>query len=469
MLENLRKYSVFKYFEEISKIPRKSGNEQEIVKYLVNFAKERNLKYYTDKYNNIVIIKEASKGQEFKKAVAIQAHTDMICEKQDDVQHDFLNDPLELYIEGDYIKAKGTTLGADNGIGVAYILALLDSDDIISPKLECIFTSEEETTMLGAINLDMDKIESNRIISLDGSKEGKMLISSAECKEWICTLPYKTQKNEYKYCYELVYENFKGGHSGGNIADEKRGNPIKLGVELLKKLKTARVIQINGGSRVNVIPRNVNITFATNDENVESILQEYINFQKQFYGEQVNIALGKIKHQEKVLDERVSNNLIGFIFEFENGAIKTDEEGNVVQSGNMAQVNIKENEVNIAFSQRSNVKEAEEQYLDNLSNLISKYSLTVKWTQNLKGVPKKDNNNLANTCKAVYEKMFGEDMEQIISQGVVEGGFFVSKKQDCEYICIGPNLYDAHSPSERLSIKSTLKVWKYLKELIRKI
>ena len=163
---------------------------------LENFARKRNLKYYTDKYNNIVIIKEASKGQELKKTIAIQAHTDMICEKQDDVQHDFLNDPLELYIEGDYIKAKGTTLGADNGIGVAYILALLDSDDIISPKLECIFTSEEETTMLGAINLDMDKIESNRIISLDGSKEGKMLISSAECKEWICTLPYKTQKNE---------------------------------------------------------------------------------------------------------------------------------------------------------------------------------------------------------------------------------------------------------------------------------
>ena len=176
MLENLTKYSVFKYFEEISKIPRKSGNEQEIVKYLENFARKRNLKYYTDKYNNIVIIKEASKGQELKKTIAIQAHTDMICEKQDDVQHDFLNDPLELYIEGDYIKAKGTTLGADNGIGVAYILALLDSDDIISPKLECIFTSEEETTMLGAINLDMDKIESNRIISLDGSKEGKMLI-----------------------------------------------------------------------------------------------------------------------------------------------------------------------------------------------------------------------------------------------------------------------------------------------------
>ena len=121
MLENLTKYSVFKYFEEISKIPRKSGNEQEIVKYLENFARKRNLKYYTDKYNNIVIIKEASKGQEFKKTVAIQAHTDMICEKQDNVQHDFLNDPLKLYVDGDYIRAKGTTLGADNGIGVAYI------------------------------------------------------------------------------------------------------------------------------------------------------------------------------------------------------------------------------------------------------------------------------------------------------------------------------------------------------------
>lgn len=469
MLEDLRKYKVFKYFEEISKIPRRSGEEQKIVKYLVNFAKERNLKYYTDEYNNIIIIKEASKGQEGKESIAIQAHTDMICEKQDNAQHDFSNDPLELYIDGDYIKAKGTTLGADNGIGVAYILAILDSDDIIAPKLECIFTSEEETTMLGAINLDMGRLESNRIISLDGGKEGKMLISSAQCNEWICTLPYKTQKNEYKYCYELIYDNFKGGHSGGNIGDEKRGNPIKLGVELLTKLDTYRIIQINGGSRVNVIPRDANVTFATNDENVENILEKYINVQKQFYGEEVNISLNKIQYQENILDENISNNLIGFICEFENGAIKKDEEKNVIQSGNMASVSIEDNIVNIAFSERSNVKEAEEQYLDNLNNLINKYNLNIEWSQNLKGVPKKENNNLANICKQIYENMFDEKMEQVISQGVVEGGFFVSKKQECEYICIGPNLYDAHSPAERVSISSTLKIWEYLRGIIEKI
>ncbi len=469
MLEDLRKYKVFKFFEDISKIPRRSGEEQKIVNYLVEFAKERNLKYYTDEYNNIVIIKEASKGQENRKPIAIQAHTDMICEKQDNIQHDFSNDPLELYIDGDYIKAKGTTLGADNGIGVAYILAMLDSDDIIAPKLECIFTSEEETTMLGAINLDMDRLESNKIISLDGGREEKMLVSSAQCNEWICTLPYNTQKNEYKYCYKLTYDNFKGGHSGGNIVDEKRGNPIKLGIELLTKLDTYRIIQINGGSRVNVIPRNVNIIFATNDENVENTLEKYINSQKQFYGEEVKISLNKIQYQENTLDENVSNDLVGFICEFQNGAIKRDEEGNVVQSGNMAAVNIEDNRINIAFSERSNVKEAEEQYLDNLNNLITKYNLNIKWSQNLKGVPKKENNNLASTSKQIYENMFNEKMAQVISQGVVEGGFFVNKKQDCEYICIGPNLYDAHSPSERVSIKSTLKIWEYLKRIIEKI
>ena len=469
MLEDIRVYKVFKFFEEISKIPRKSGQEQKIVQYLVNFAKERNLQYYTDEYNNIVIIKEASRGQKNRKSIAIQAHTDMICEKKDKIQHDFSKEALELYIDGDYIKANGTTLGADNGIGVAYILAILDSDDIIVPKIECIFTSEEETTMLGAINLNMNSLESNRIISLDGSKEGKMLVSSAECNEWICTLPYKTQKNEYKYCYELVYDNFKGGHSGGNIGDEKRGNPIKLGVELLTKLDTYRVIQINGGSRVNVIPRNVNITFATNDENVEKVLEKYINLQKQFYGEEVRISLDKIEHKENTLDKNVSNNLIGFICKFENGAIKKDEQQNVVQSGNLAAVSVKENVIDIAFSERSNIKEAEELYLDNLNNLIAKYNLNIKWSQNLKGVPKKEDNILAKNCQKIYENMFKEKMEQVISQGVVEGGFFVSKKQDCEYVCIGPNLYDAHSPSERLSIKSTLKVWEYLKKLLKEI
>ena len=230
MLEGLKPCKVMKFFEEISKIPRKSGEEDKVVEYLKKFAIERNLEYYKDNYRNIVIKKEASQGKENSPAIALQAHTDMICEKSPESNHDFSIDGLELYVDGDFIKAKGTTLGADNGIGVAIILAVLDCEKIKAPKLECIFTSEEETTMLGAINLDLANIESNRIISLDNGKEGKILISSAECNEWKGKVNFTREKTD-KPSFELVYDSFKGGHSGGNIGDETRGNPIKLAIE----------------------------------------------------------------------------------------------------------------------------------------------------------------------------------------------------------------------------------------------
>lgn len=182
-LETLN-YSFWKYFKEISSIPRKSGEEKQISSYLINFAKERNLKYYTDKYYNVVIWKEASMGYEYKEILGLQCHTDMICEKRLNTEHDFTKDPLQLIVDGDFIKANNTTLGADNGIGVAYILSILDSKKIQTPRLECIFTTQEETTMNGANYIDSSILQSKRIISFDNFKDDEMWISSANAKEW---------------------------------------------------------------------------------------------------------------------------------------------------------------------------------------------------------------------------------------------------------------------------------------------
>lgn len=468
MLEEIKPCKVMKFFEEISNIPRKSGEEDKIVEYLRKFAEDRNLKYSIDNYKNIIITKEASNNKIKEKPIALQAHTDMICEKKVGSKHNFSKDGLKLYVEDDFIKAKDTTLGADNGIGVAIILAVLDCEKIESPKLECIFTSEEETTMKGAINLDLDKIESNRIISLDNGKEGKILVSSAECNEWKGIINYTNNKNSQNG-FELIYDNFKGGHSGGNIGDEKRGNPIKLGIEIISKLKEARLAYIEGGSRVNVIPRNACIKFVTNDKNAKEIIETEIKKQKEFFGEDVIIELTEIKNIIETIDEKTSNKIINFIKEFENGAIEKDNKGNVLQSGNMAKVTTNKDNVEIEFSERSNLEKYEIKYLKNLENLIKKYDIKIVWKQNLKGVPKKENNILANKCKEIYKRMFDEEMEEVVSQGVVEGGFFTSKKKDCEYICIGPNTYDVHSPSERLSIKSTKKMWKFVKELLNTI
>ena len=468
MLEEIKPCKVMKYFEEISKIPRKSGEEDKIVEYLKNFAIERNLEYYTDNYRNIIIKKNATPGKEKNKPIALQAHTDMICEKTPESKHDFSKDGLDLYVEDDFIKAKGTTLGADNGIGVAIILAVLDCEKIKTPKLECIFTSEEETTMLGAINLDLDNIESNRIISLDNGKEGKILVSSAECNEWKGKINFRKDKLTKKG-FELVYDNFKGGHSGGNIGDETRGNPIKLAIEILKQLEDVQLADIRGGSRVNVIPREVSVKFVTENKNAEEIIIKEINKQKEYYGKDVKIELNGIEEISEVIDKENKKKIIEFITEFQNGAIKRDDQGNVLQSGNMAKVKTNETNIEIEFSERSNMKDYEKEYLANLNNLIKKYDVEILWSQNLKGVPKRETNTLANECEKLYKELYNEEMEEIVSQGVVEGGFFVSKKPSCEYVCIGPNTFDVHSPSERLSITSTKKIWKFIKELLNKM
>lgn len=468
MLEGLKPCKVMRFFEEISKIPRKSGEEDKVVEYLKKFAIERNLEYYTDNYRNIVIKKEASQGKENSPAIALQAHTDMICEKLPESNHDFSKDGLELYVDGDFIRAKGTTLGADNGIGVAIILAVLNCEKIKAPKLECIFTSEEETTMLGAINLDLANIESNRIISLDNGKEGKILISSAECNEWKGKVNF-TRKETAKPGFELIYDNFKGGHSGGNIGDETRGNPIKLAIEILKKLEDVQLADITGGSGVNVIPREVSVKFVTENKNAEEIIIKEITKQKEFYGKDVKIELNKDAEITEVINKENSNKIIDFIEEFQSGAIKKDEQRNVLQSGNMAKVKTNENDIEIEFSERSNVPEFEKEYLENLESLIKKYDIEIVWNQTLKGVPKREKNTLASECEKVYKELYKEEMEEIVSQGVVEGGFFINKKPSCEYVCIGPNTFDVHSPSERLSIGSTKKIWKFIKELLNKM
>lgn len=468
--QNLDGKKVIQYFAEISKIPRKSGEEKKIREYLETFAKERNLNYVKDEYDNIIIYKPATKGRENEETLAFQAHTDMICEKDAGVQHDFSKDPIVLYKEGDDITANGTTLGADNGIGVAYMLAILDSD-ISIPNLECIFTVQEETTMIGAIKIDEKNIKARKIISLDNGKEGKILISSANCNEWIGRIEADKETINVKKIYRLQYANFLGGHSGGNIGDEKRGNPIKLAMETLKENSNIQIVKLIGGSRVNVIPREFEVEFCISEDNQEREINKILeNIQKQkamFKNETIVLETLPEVNNIQAYSIKTSRSIIDFINQYENGALEREEKGNVILSANLAVLTEYEKGIQIEFSERSNQKELEEKYLETLLELIKKYNINIIWHQELKGVEKKENNALLEKCQNVYKKLFNTTMEEVISQGVVEGGFFVDKMPDCEYVCIGPNSYDVHSPRERVSISSIERIWNYLKEVMK--
>lgn len=466
-INKVKPKDVIKFFEEISKIPRESGNEKEIKNYLVEFAKNRNLEVYEDENFNVIIKKGASKAKEKSEPIAIQAHTDMVCEKRADIKHNFEKDPIILYKDDDYIRANGTTLGADNGIGVAQILAILDSKDLKLPKIEAIFTVQEETTMIGAKEIDLSNLESKKIISLDGGKEGKILVGSANCLEWKSKVKkeYINLPKDYVE-YELKYSNFKGGHSGGNIGDIKRGNPIKLGVSILKELKDVYIKEIFGGSQVNVIPRNFVVKFLAKPEKIKKV-KSLIKEQKAFY-ENAIIEINEMSSEGKVLSKDVTNKIIDFIYNYENGALEYIN-NNVILSCNMAAIREKENYISIEYSTRANDLILRDRYLERLEKLVKKNELEVYWKQELKGVSQDINNSLIQKCNEVYSKMYKKDLEKMITQGVVEGGFFADKIKDLEYVCIGPNTEDVHSPNERLSITSLQNTYEFLKKILSEI
>lgn len=462
-LNNIEPKEVIKFFREISYIPRKSGNEEKIKDYLVDFAKKRNFEYFVDEYFNVIIKR---KSEENKKTIAFQAHTDMICEKRDDIEHDFSKDPIKLIVDGDYLRADGTTLGADNGIGVAQILALLDSDKFKNINIEGIFTVQEETTMIGAKEIDLSKLESNKIISLDGGREGKILVGSANCLEWSTRIKKEYEYNLGDYTgFKLIYKNFKGGHSGGNIDDEKRGNPIKLGIDILKQAEDVYIKEISGGSRVNVIPRDFCVEFFMKKEKLNKV-KEFIKKQKELYENVIIEIAEKNEINKKAFTRDITNRIIDFIYNYENGVLEKVNKA-VILSCNMATVKEDEDYINIEYSTRANDLNLRDIYLKRLNKLIEKNNLEIIWRQELKGVSQKIDNELINLCNRAYKNLYGKDLEKMIRQAVVEGGFFKDKIKDLEYVCLGPDTEDVHSPNERLSISSLKRTWKVLEEILK--
>ena len=456
---------VIKFFKEISDIPRESGNEERICEYLVDFAEKRKLEYVYEKEVRNVIIRKKVNDEEF---IAFQAHTDMICEKEESSTHDFSKDPIKLIKDGDFIKADKTTLGADNGIGVAFMLAILDSKDL-NRNVECIFTSEEETTMLGAINLDENDVKSKRIISLDNGKDYKMTISSANCMEWFGKI--KAQKEdidvENLVKYDLEYSSFLGGHSGGNIGDVKRGNPLKLAADIIKPLENYYIESLFGGSRVNVIPRDFKISFYAKEDDYKLIKDE-MNKQIRFYGEDGKITLEKGKEvRSNVYSQDLSKDIIGFIDSYQNGAIEYDENNNVILSANFAAIKEDEDGIRFEYSLRSNDLKLRDEYIERLNKNKDTYKVVTVWEQELKGYEPNNSSYLVKTISENYKELFNEEIEKCIVQGVIEGGFFKSKIEDLDYVCIGANTFDVHSPKERLSIKSVQKVWKLLWQILK--
>ncbi len=479
MLENLKPEKVFGYFEEISKIPHGSKNEKEISDYIVAFAKARDIKYIQDDAYNVIMFKDATKGYENSDTIILQGHMDMVCEKTSESTHDFNKDPLELIVDGDYLKAKDTTLGGDNGIAVAYILALFDSDDIKHPKIEAILTTDEETGLFGAESIDVSMLEGKKLINLDSEEEGIFTVSCAGGSTAFGILPISRKELEGSLI-EIKISGLLGGHSGAEI-DKERANASKLMGRLLYHLSESFKFVINdirGGFADNVITKEALAQIVSTEGDTKEILKEIENFQEiikhEYHATDKDIRIdakdigpGKYNGVSKVDSYRV----ISYLNLLPQGIRNMSKEiqGLVETSSNLGIVNLGDNQLEATLSIRSSVESRIDFLHEEMTNLTKVLGGNITFDGRYPGWEYKADSGLRDKMIEVYKAMHGEEPEVMAIHAGLECGFFAQKIKDVDCISIGPWMYDVHTPSERLSISSTQSTWEYLVKLLEEL
>ena len=459
---------VFKYFEEISKIPRGSGNEKGISDYLAQEGRRLGLEVIQDETLNVIIKKEASEGYENSPAVILQGHMDMVCEKNKDVDHDFSKDPIELEVKGDYLYAKGTTLGADNGIAVAMGLALLASGDIATPKLEVLFTVNEEVSMEGAMNLDGSVFDGRYIINLDSEEEGCILVGCAGGNRNCTTLPLEFKSSE-KQGFLIELKGLLGGHSGMEI-DKNHANSNKLMGRILDLLTVDYdLVNVNGGLKTNAIPRECDAVIAVDTKDIDQLKAELAKIESIFKHEyripdpDVKIELSETSF-EKVLTDECKNKVIQLLNLIPSGiqTMAADMPGLVESSINLGVVTTKENVMTFEATTRSSV-ETRKDYINNTVKLVAE-SLGADYeeTDHYPSWERAIDSKLEEISIETYKKLTGNDPKILTIHAGLECGLFLKKMDGCEAISIGPNAYDVHTPNEHVSISSIKNVWDYL-------
>ncbi|WP_343342922.1 aminoacyl-histidine dipeptidase [Terrisporobacter petrolearius] len=481
-IENPKLQLVFKYFSQISKIPRGSGNEKGISDYLVSEAKRLGLEVIQDKALNVIIKKTGTKGYENSPGVILQGHMDMVCEKNKDTVHDFAKDEIKLRVDGDYLYATGTTLGADNGIAVAMGLALLACDDIPHPPLEVLYTVNEEVSMIGAMKLDGSIFKGRYIINVDSEEEGKITVSCAGGVTAIITIDKEYKEvSSSKTTYNIGIKGLQGGHSGMEI-DKKRGNSNVLMGRVLNHICKNGIsydlVSIHGGLKNNAIPRESECVILIDDNNKEALQKEIGNILDIFKNELktsdpgVILECGKGEETyDKALSDDVKNKIIGVLNLMPRGiqTMSPDIEGLVESSTNLGVVVTNDNDIKLEFATRSSVKSLKED-LNYRMELLSKFiGVKLDLEDDYPEWEYAKNSKLEKICEDTYEEITGKKPEIVALHAGLECGLLLDTIKGAEAVSIGPDLFDVHTPNEHLSISSTEKTWDYLVAILKNI
>lgn len=474
ILGHVEPVNVFHFFEEICNIPHGSGNIDRISDYLVEFAKARNLEYYQDEVKNVIIIKDATVGYENKEAIMIQGHMDMVAVKKSGSPIDMETEGLQLEIDGDWIYAKDTSLGGDDGIAVAYGLALLDADTISHPRLECVFTVDEEVGLTGAAAIDLSVCKAKRMLNLDSEEEGIFLTGCAGGMRVDCILPVKRELKDGALC-EVHIGGLTGGHSGAEIHKGRANSNTLMGRFLVHagKKVSMNIVSMEGGLADNAIPRETKMQVVVSD--VEALNTQVQNFDKMLkteYATKDSGIFAKVTVKEVgafdavILEDTVKAGNLIYLLPGGVQAMSGDVEGLVETSLNMGLLTLEREQLRLGFSVRSSVESAKYMLEEKLYALTESYGGSCKSGGDYPGWAYRVDSPLRDTMVRIYTEMFGNPPKIEAIHAGLECGFFLGKIPELDCVSIGPEMKDIHTTEETMSISSVKRTWEFILKVL---
>ena len=480
-MAELKPARVFEQFARINQIPRPSKHEEQMIAYLKEFGRERGLETLVDETGNVIIRKPASKGYEQRAVTVLQSHMDMVCDKLVDVDFDFHKDAIQTYVEGDWLHAKGTTLGADDGIGVAIELALLDSDDLEHGPIECVFTRDEETGLTGAFGMKAGFMTGDYLINLDSEDEGQIFVSCAGGINTTATFRFEREKAPERHFFiEASLKGLNGGHSGDDI-DKKRANAIKIMARFLymqQEKLDLRLAQWNSGKMHNAIPRDGKIVFAVPADRKEQVRADWNVFtagvEDEFHVTDKNMVWSmESAEAQTVMPKTVSVGLIRAVQAMDNGVLAMCQDealaSMVETSSNVASVQSSEGEVVVVASQRSNVMSNLRNMADSVKAVFQLAGAEVVQNDGYPAWKMNPDSKLVKVTVDAYRKLFGKEPQVKGIHAGLECGLFSEKYPHLDMVSFGPTLRCVHTPDERLSIPTVQMVWDHLLEILKNI
>ncbi|SJL32011.1 aminoacyl-histidine dipeptidase [Porphyromonas gingivalis] len=480
-ITDLKPTKVWKFFHEITQVPRPSKKEEKILAYLVKFAEDRNLKYRTDEVGNLVIEKPATPGYEHLEMVILQSHMDMVCEKNADKVHDFENDPIRTIIDGEWLHADGTTLGAENGIGCAAELAILDSDDIEHGPIECLFTMDEETGMTGAMNLKPGFFNGKILLNLDSEDEGELFIGCAGGMGTMAEFAYEKREATDDYLYfEVKVSGLKGGHSGGEI-HIGLGNANKILTRYLYALEHEldwKLCSFQGGNLHNAIPREAHAVIglkADQKERARVILNELaaaVEDELKRVDPGVKLEMKSVGKPAYRIDCDTKRRLVRALYACPHGVygMSHDIEGLVETSSNLASVKMKEDDkIYVETSQRSSTSSLISDIANTVASVFELAGAKISFRDPYPGWKPNPDSPILKAASESYERIFGRKPAIKAIHAGLECGLFLDKYPYLDMVSFGPTLRDVHSPVEKIEIKTVQLWWDHLVDMLKHI